>query len=106
MMPSNQISGLLGLARRARKLTTGTNQVLTRVRAHATFLVVLASDCGSRTKKTVADKCRSFGIPLVTPLTQAELSAAIGQQRSVVAVDDAGFAKKITALAQQATNQN
>lgn len=106
MMPSNQISGLLGLARRARKLTTGTNQVMPRVRAHTTFLVVLASDCGDRTKKTVADKCRSFGIPLVTPLTQVELSRAIGQQRSVVAVDDAGFAQKIMALARQVTNQN
>lgn len=93
-----QALNLLGLAQRARKLTTGTPQVLAAIRTHQAQLVVLAADAGAATNKKITDKCQSYNISYTTKFTRAQISGAIGQNRSIVAVCDAGFAAKLTNL--------
>lgn len=97
-MNNKQVLNLLGLAQRARKTTTGEEFVLQRIRKRQAKIVFLASDAGTATQKKISDKCRSFGVPLSMVFTRAELSVAIGQVRSVIAVTGAGFGCKLKSL--------
>lgn len=86
---------LLGLAKRAGKLSTGESLTLTAIRKQKAKLVLMASDIGLSTKKKFTNKCTYYQVPLTCEYTTAELSQALGQKRSLVAVCDLGFAKKI-----------
>ena len=46
----------LGLARRAKKLTTGIDLVIDQVRLGKAYLVFCANDAGQSTKKKITDK--------------------------------------------------
>lgn len=89
---------LLGLARRAGKLTTGQDQVLKAIRTKKAYVVLMANDSGQSTQKKFSDKCHSYEIALTTEFTKQELSSAIGAKRSLIAVTDPGFGKKIRQL--------
>ncbi|KRM91058.1 L7Ae/L30e/S12e/Gadd45 family ribosomal protein [Liquorilactobacillus cacaonum] len=86
---------LLGLARRAGKLTTGEEGVLKKIRTKKVKLVFVASDGSEATKKKFIDKCTSYQIDINCDFTKQELSSAIGTSRTIVAVDDLGFSKKM-----------
>lgn len=88
----------LGLARRAKKLTTGIDLVIDQVRLGKAYLVFCANDAGQSTKKKITDKCNSYNVTCSLEFTRDELSAAIGSKRSIIAVTDAGFAKKFMQL--------
>ena len=88
----------LGLARRAKKLTTGIDLVIDQVRLGKAYLVFCANDAGQSTKKKITDKCNSYNVTCSLEFTRDELSAAIGSKRSIIAVTDAGFAKKFKQL--------
>ncbi len=89
---------LLGLARKAGKLTTGQDLVLATIRSGKAKVVLMANDCGQSTQKKFTDKCKSYDVALTTEFTKQELSAAIGVKRSLIAVTDPGFGKKIRQL--------
>jgi len=98
MTNDEKLLNLLGLAQRARKLVTGEEQVLTEVKKQKAKLVFLASDLGDATMKKTTDKCKTYKTPFVDKFSYMELSNAIGQSRKVIAVMDAGFAKKMKEL--------
>ncbi|AUJ29908.1 L7Ae/L30e/S12e/Gadd45 family ribosomal protein [Liquorilactobacillus hordei] len=89
---------MLGLARRAGKLTTGEEGVLKKIRTQNTQIVFVASDGSERTKKKFVDKCKSYQVDINCDFTHQELSLAIGANRTVLAIDDLGFSKKIIML--------
>lgn len=93
-----KVLNLLGLAQRARKLTTGEGLVLDQIRKHQAKVVFLASDCGQSTLKRFNDKCQSYHTMISTDFTREELSNAIGQERTVITVTDSGFGKKFKSL--------
>ncbi|MFR0601667.1 YlxQ-related RNA-binding protein [Limosilactobacillus mucosae] len=97
-----QLLNMLGLARRAGQITTGEGLVLKSIRAHQARVVFMACDAGHSTVKQFINKCQYYQIPLITMFTKAELSRAIGQKRTVIAVEQAGFAKRIIELANDA----
>lgn len=84
---------LLGLATRARKLVSGTGIVLDTIRSKDASLVVLAKDASENTKKQFLNKCDYYHTPLIIDFSQAELSSAIGRERTVCAFTDDGFAR-------------
>ncbi len=99
MENKQKVLNLLGLARRAGKITTGSELVLNEVRNNKAHLVFVANDSGKDIQKRMADKCTSFHVVLdKESFTQTELSIAIGQKRTVLAVCDIGFAKKMRSL--------
>lgn len=51
---------LLGLARKAGKLTTGQDLVLAAIRSGKAKVVLMANDCGQSTQKKFTDKCKSY----------------------------------------------
>lgn len=98
-MPDNQqkVLNLLGLARRANKLVTGEDRVLAAIRQQKVALVFFAKDGGSSSQKKFTDKTRFYQIPLVTAFTRDELTGATGMARSVIGVNDQGFARQMKA---------
>lgn len=62
----------------------------------------LAADAGHSTVKQFINKCNYYEIPLICRFNKAELSQAIGQARTVVAVEQAGFAKRMIELSNDA----
>ncbi|WP_296111356.1 YlxQ-related RNA-binding protein [uncultured Limosilactobacillus sp.] len=96
-----KILNLLGIARRAGELVTGEEMVLKSIQHGQTKLVFLAQDAGTTTQKKFRDKCQSYQVTLCQRYTRAELSQAIGQSRSVLAITQMGFTKKMNQLLNQ-----
>jgi ribosomal protein L7Ae-like RNA K-turn-binding protein len=95
-MTANKVLSRLGLAMRAGKLTTGEETVLKAIRAGEAKLVLLAQDASDNTAKKLADKCGSYGVPLLVGFTRYELGWAVGKpERVMFAVTDRGFANMI-----------
>ncbi|QVI33557.1 50S ribosomal protein L7 [Lacticaseibacillus chiayiensis] len=97
-MQKQAVLKLLGLARRASRLTTGDQLVLGAIRSGDAKLVFVASDASANTRKKFSDKSSYYKVPLVTVFSKMDLSQAIGSDRSIIAVADAGFAKKMQEL--------
>ncbi|MFD1430953.1 MULTISPECIES: L7Ae/L30e/S12e/Gadd45 family ribosomal protein [Lacticaseibacillus] len=89
---------LLGLAKRAGKITSGESFVLGAIRDGSAKLVFVASDASANTKKMFQDKSSFYQVPLQNGLSQLALSQAIGAARSSIAVCDVGFANKLIKL--------
>ena len=90
---------LLGIARRAGRLTLGNDAVVEALRKGTTHLVLFASDLSPRTVHGVEFAAEEEGVAAVkTKATMDEISMALGKRTGVVAVNDTGFAKKLIAL--------
>ena len=62
------------------------------------MLVLVACDASENTKKKLSDKCRFYGVRLLTPpLSGSELGDALGKSGTVaaVAIDDAGLSAAV-----------
>jgi ribosomal protein L7Ae-like RNA K-turn-binding protein len=90
---------LLGLARRAGKVTWQEAANLAAIRSERAKLLILADDAGHTTAKKYTDKCAYYHVPLVRGVSRIVLGEALGTApRSAVAVLDDGFAQKIANL--------
>ena len=93
-MNNNAIS-LLGLAARARCISTG-ELVLTAIRSQKAKLIIIADNASDNTKKKLTDKCTYYKVPYVFCESSDVLSQAIGQNNLMaVAIMDTGFAEKL-----------
>lgn len=89
---------LLGLAQGAGKLLSGESIVLEAIRKKEAKLVVFASDASDNTKKQFLNKCEYYDVPVLILFLKAEISKAIGKERTVCAFTDDGFAKSFQKL--------
>ncbi|HLR14571.1 MAG TPA: YlxQ family RNA-binding protein [Bacillota bacterium] len=89
----------LGLAKRARKIVLGEQQIIKEIQHKKAYLILLASDTGEQTRKKITNKCQFYDIPYVFVDDRQTLSQAIGAtDRVAVAIMDKGFARKLTML--------
>lgn len=87
---------ILGLAARARKISTGET-ALASIRSKKAKLVIIASDASANTQKKFKDKCTFYEVPYGFIESSVMLSHAIGQNnRMVVAILDEGFANQLS----------
>ncbi len=90
---------MLGLAKKAGKIISGTSLVSTFVRSeNKPALVVVAGDASQNTQKMLDAACRHHKVTYrLTELTMDEISNAIGASYYIacVAVLDQGFAEEI-----------
>lgn len=99
MNNEQKLLNLLGLAQRAGKVISGEGMVVEAIRSQKTpYLVLIASDAGANTKKKVQDKSHYYHVPCALFATSLQLSQALGKKRIVIAITDAGFAKKMKQL--------
>ena len=84
----------IGLARRARKVTMGTEITLNELRRHKVFLIVLANDASEATIKKVTDKAKTYACEVITSYNTEELSNVVGKQNiKVIGITDRGFSQ-------------
>ncbi|WP_390406700.1 L7Ae/L30e/S12e/Gadd45 family ribosomal protein [Lacticaseibacillus jixiensis] len=98
MTPKQRAANLLGLARRAGKLTMGEDFVIGAIRDGSAHLVIVASDASARSIKQFTDKSSFYEVPIVTALDKLTIAEAIGVPRTAIAVVDQGFAKSLIKL--------
>ncbi|MDQ0270186.1 YlxQ family RNA-binding protein [Cytobacillus purgationiresistens] len=98
-MKVNKWMSLLGLANRARKITSGEELTVKDIRNGKAKLILLSADASANTAKKVTDKCKSYQVPYRIVENREILGHAIGKEaRVVVAILDDGFAKKLLTL--------
>lgn len=91
-----KVSQLLGLARRAGKLSIGASDSLPAISGKRAYLVFLASDAGDNTSKKVRDKCAFYNVPVYHGFNRTQLGRGCGYgQAVVITVNNHGFAAKI-----------
>lgn len=92
---------LLGLCKRAGKLAAGEVAVEQAVRSKQAYLLILSEDASKNTKKKFNNSAAYYELPLVQIKTKEELGRAIGtDMRSILAITEEGFAKKLKQLAE------
>ena len=95
----DKILSMLGLAQRAGKIKSGNFTVEQSVKGGKSQLVVIAGDTSEASKKNLRDMCSYYETDCVEYSAKESLGHALGKEfRSVVSVEDAGFAKKIKTL--------
>ncbi|MBQ8029084.1 MAG: ribosomal L7Ae/L30e/S12e/Gadd45 family protein [Clostridia bacterium] len=100
-MKNEKILSLLGLARRAGKISLGHDAAIGAIVKNSAKLCLIASDASQRLKNEFSHACSYEGktidfIEIETDMLS--LSKAVGSKAAVLTVDDEGFAKKIASL--------
>ena len=88
----NDARGLLGLAKRARRMISG--EILFKSFAKGgIYLIVMADDIGDNAKKKLMDKCTYYKIPYVF-MDKVDM-AEVMSNRKAVGITDKGFATQL-----------
>lgn len=96
---NDKILSLLGLCRRAGKITIGNDAVIDMVTKNKAKLVIMAEDVSKNTAKGVLSACHANNVTALTIKRDKEqLSHAIGKFCAVITVNDDGFANKLKML--------
>lgn len=97
-MLDNNLKGILGLCRRADKMSLGHDASVTAIKQRKAFLAVACSNASERLKREIADECafeeRNIKYTEAN-FTTDELSLAVGKKVGVFTVDDINFAEKL-----------
>ncbi len=95
-MINSKICGLLGLARRAGKLSFGTEACKQDIEKNKIKLIIIAKDSAERTKMNFKNICNEKKVPIFEILNIEEMSNAIGQSnKAVIGIKDINFSKEI-----------
>ncbi len=93
-MIKNKVTGMLGLAKKAGKLTFGTESVRSAIIKKQAKLVIIAEDAADRTKRNFTMLCEKENIPIRITKKVEEMSQAIGQvNKAVISINDKNFSE-------------
>ncbi len=93
---NDKIFGYVGLAKRAGKLSDGTDAVVASIRSNKAKLVILTHNASAATAKKVTDKCSYYKVRLITYGQMETLGNAVGREfTACVSVNDKNFADAI-----------
>ena len=100
---SNNLN-VLGICRRANKLSMGHDACKDAVRGKKASLCLVSCGASDRTFKEFTNLCRANGIPLFKiDLTPDEIYRITGYKAVVLTVNDSGFAESIMKSLNQTT---
>lgn len=88
---------MLGLAKRAGKVSTGTFICEKMIKSRTAKLIILATDASDNTAKTIKDACAYNNVNWIECSEMSELGHFTGAaaDRAVVSINDNNFAKAI-----------
>lgn len=102
----NKVLGMLGLAKRAGKVTSGEFLCEKAIKNSEAKLVIIASNISENAKKTVINTCRHYGVEYIVFAEDTELGMAIGaENRMVVSVNDDNFKNAILSKTERIDEQ-
>ena len=88
---------MIGMARRANKVYTGSDKCTEAIRKKSAKLVIIARDASDNTKKALTDACRHYGVQYIEYGTMAEIGHITSSPvTAAAAVTDDNFAKAIS----------
>ena len=96
---NNKLLSLLGIARRAGRISLGFDAAVDSVHGGQCKLLLLANDLSERTKRAIvrtADDSKVKTVFLDIPME--ELGASVGKLTGIISVNDQGFADKMITL--------
>ena len=92
----DKIFGLIGLAKRAGKISGGEFSVTASIKDKTAQLVIIAADASDNTKKKIIDSCRFYNVDYIEYGSLEELGKFTGSGiRAVISVKDSGFKNAI-----------
>ena len=92
----DKIYGMIGLAKRAGKIVSGSNLCLDCIKKRRSFLIIISHDASDTTAKSLTDSCTYYGVRNVRFGTKGLLGKYTGGgERSVISVNDENFANVI-----------
>ena len=100
-MISDKLNGLLGLCRRAGKMSLGHDAVITSIKKRKAKLVITCCDTSERLKREMQDECSydNRNIKYIdVSFDMKELSLCINARAGVISIDDSGFADRMTEI--------
>jgi len=98
-MAGDRVLSLLGLAQRAGKLKSGNYAAEQSVKGGKAKVLLLAGDTSEASVKGYRDLCSYYEVPVLIYSDKESLGRALGKEyRSVVTVEDDGFAEKLVML--------
>lgn len=96
-MAEPEVRGILGLAQKAGRLSSGDAGVKDALNKGQVRLLIIASDAAPNTEKELRFLAEKSSVPVVNLMTREELGNCIGKApRAAVAVTDQGFAGLIS----------
>ena len=96
MLINSKICGLLGLARRAGKLSFGTEACKQDIEKNKIKLIIIAKDSAERTIMNFKNICKEKNIPIFEILNIEEISNSIGQNnKAIIGIKDINFSNEI-----------
>lgn len=97
-MMSDELRGILGLCRRAGKISIGHDAAVAAIKKRSAVIAVTCNNASERLKKEIADECgydnRSVKY-FDAEFSMDELGLAIGKKAAVFTVDDENLAKRL-----------
>lgn len=103
---NDKILSLLGLCRRAGKVTIGNDAVMDMVTKQKAKLVIMAKDLSENTSKKILINSHKNNVKaLALNRTKEELSDALGKFCAVISINEVGFANKLETLISEENQQ-
>lgn len=91
---------LLGMARKANRIRLGYDKAVEAIYSGAAYAVFCAADISEKTKRGLVFASEDTRTDIISvPHTIFDISSAVGSKTGIVAVCDAGFAKRLCELA-------
>lgn len=100
-MPKDKLLSMLGLARRAGKLSMGHDMAEKAVKSHKAEIVLLCSDVSERLVREfeqAVSNAKSTARIFVTDITMEEIHFSLGYRAGVITLDDKNFSKRVIEL--------
>lgn len=98
----NKLLSLLGIARRAERLSLGFDVAAESMTSGKSKLLILAGDLSERTLRNIKKLAQESDTPtIVLDITMQQLGAAVGKTTGIISVNDKGFAEKMKTLCTQ-----
>jgi ribosomal protein L7Ae-like RNA K-turn-binding protein len=94
-MNETKFSGLLGICRKAGKMSVGHDAAKDSIRNNRAFLCILAADASERLGREFGSLCGERTPVLKAPFMIEQFEKIIGLKAAVITVDDEGFATKL-----------
>ena len=97
MTRTQNIAGLLGLARRAGKLILGADGVETAIPKRKILTVIIAEDASPGTTRNIKDLAQKHSVPFFVAYCKHELGGLMGRRElAVLGITDPSFADGVS----------